>query len=530
MKNNSTSVVNSTLIVMLSVVLSRFTGYFREMLIPNIAEFGSVTSAYQSAFLLPDFMFQLILGGAIAAAIVPFVSGFFKMKREKEGWSSLSSFINSIIILTIITCSLGIIFAPELLNIVVKGFVDKSIENLELTVRLTRILFPSVAFLMLAGICNGVLNGYQRFAFAAYGPVLYNVFVIISILIFANDNINDNNGIEKVALGVMISSILYFIIQVSATFKNMKFYRPKIKPRDDEFHKLVKIAIPALLASSIYQINFIVTNSFGSFGTEDTIQTIRTANTIWQMPLGIIAQGIGVVLLPAMAGEFALKNKDSFKNKFRSGFTAIYFLIVPSAVAVFILNREIINAFVAFTERVTKDNVDYVARVLALYSPALIGQAGVTFLNRTFYAMKNTKLPLLSGVISVGINISLCYFFSEYTNMGAEAMALAYSIAVLFNLSILLILFIKKQRGILDKSVSVSLCKTLICSLIMGFLIYLIQYLLPITTENNILQIVFLLLISLAGFVVYIIASLIIKNKSAIDIKYEVKKRIPFLK
>ncbi|HEX9060775.1 MAG TPA: lipid II flippase MurJ, partial [Clostridia bacterium] len=258
-KTQNGKLAKAAMIVMSSIILSRITGFLRVVLIPYRMGVSKTADAYNIAFLLPDLMFNLLVGGAIASALIPVLSGYIENKKEKEGWVSVSSFLNSIMLGIAVFCILGAIFTPQIIPVVAPGFKSKGIETQLLAINLTRVLFPSVSFLMLAGLCNGVLNSYRRFASAAYGPCIYNLGSAASIFIFGSKNAQD---VQKVAYGVLASAFIYFVFQLVFTIKHLRFYRPSIHFKERGFIDLVKLAVPSLLSSSIVQLNVIISASF----------------------------------------------------------------------------------------------------------------------------------------------------------------------------------------------------------------------------------------------------------------------------
>jgi putative peptidoglycan lipid II flippase len=199
-----------------------------------------VQDAYVAAFTVPDLVYMLLVGGTISAALVPFLSCKLEKGEEKEGWLAASSFMNIVFIGMVIICGLGIIFAPQIIPAVAPGFSDSSPQTLRLAVKLSRILFPSVSFIMLAGICNGVLNSYKKFAAAAFGPSIYNLGCTVSILLFAD---SDPDSMIKTAIFVALSSFVYFLVQLSFSHSKFRYYRPVILISDKGFRNLFGHAV-----------------------------------------------------------------------------------------------------------------------------------------------------------------------------------------------------------------------------------------------------------------------------------------------
>src|SRR5690554_2253167 len=147
---------------MAGLVASRITGFLRQTLVPNILGSTSVGDAYDFAFRISDLMFYLLVGGAISAALIPVLTGYLAKDDEVNGWKAVSTFINAIIIIMLGVVTLGVLLAPKIVPVIAIGYrIDTDREQLELVVRLSRILLPSVGFLMLAGTSNGILNSYN---------------------------------------------------------------------------------------------------------------------------------------------------------------------------------------------------------------------------------------------------------------------------------------------------------------------------------------------------------------------------------
>lgn len=515
--------VGAALIVMLSTIISRITGYLREMLIPTKLGVGTVADAYNVAFLVPDLMYNLILGGAIAAALIPVLSGYLEKKDEKDGWKAVSTFINITVIVMVMFCLLGMIFTDKLIPLVAEGFMDKGIETQMLAVRLTRILFPSVSFLMLAGLCNGVLNSYQRFTAAAFGPVIYNLGGVFSLLFFGS---NSEEGAEKVAFGVMISALIYFVFQVIAASKNLRYYSFSLAMRHPGFVKLFKLAVPSLISSSVVQINLIISQRFASFATAGSVTLFSSANRTWQLPLGIFAQSMGVALLPTLSARFASGNVQDYKRILMKGLKSVLMLAIPSAAAFIVLKDPIIRTLFKFSEDFNESAVTKTAFILMFFSVALIAQSIVAIMGRAFFAVNDTKTPLYIGSSTIIINGLLSYWFFYHTTLEVAGMALAYSISSTFYALMLIILLNRKIKGIDLGELLVFVLKVGLAALIMGIVLYPVNRMLPVDIESKVSQVVFLGLEAVFGVIVYFSLVILMKVEEGIYVYQGIKNRL----
>lgn len=506
MHKPKTRVAGAAAIVMSSIVVSRLTGFLREMLVPNVLGANKVGDAYNMAFKITGLMYDMVVGGAIAAALIPILSGYIEKDKEEEGWKAAGTFINLVFIVMSFACIAGIAFADKIVPLMAWGFKG---EASDLTIKLTRILFPSVAFLMLAGITNGVLNSYQRFAAAAYGPSIYNIGSALSILLLARF------GAAAVAYGVMFSSLIYFLFQLSFALKNLKYFRFKLYLNHPGFRKLFKLAIPSLVSSSIVQINVIISAAFTTSFSEGSVVAFNMADRTWQMPYGIFAQGIGIALLPTLAAKYAVNEIDYYKQTLTRGLKTVLLLAVPSTVGLIVLREPIVRTVFQFSDALSDRDIYVSASALMFFATALITQSMVTILNRGFYAVNDTKTPLYIGISTIVVNYLLNSFFINSSALNVSGMALAYALSSTVNAFLLMIILDIKLDGIHLEKLAGFMVKVTIASAIMGFIISLINNAIQTGIESKLLQFLFLIIVVSLGGLIYFTIVLLMKVDEA---------------
>ncbi len=469
--SNDKSLSGAAATVMSALVVSRLTGFVRQMLVPSVLGSNEIGDAYDFAFRITDLMFYLLVGGAISAALIPVLTGYISNNKEKEGWKAVSTFVNTIAVAMILLVVFGIIFAPSIVPKLAIGYdIEADSRQLELVTDLTRILLPSVGILMLAGMVNGILNSYHRFAAAAYGPSLYNILCSFSILFLSRINV------QSVAFGVTCSSFIYFLFQLSFALKNMKYYRFGFYFRHPGFRRMVKLAVPSLISSSIAQVNVFITNMFTTLFPAGSIVALSTADKIWQTPYGIFAQGMGTAMLPTLSEKHALGDFDSYRELLMKSLKTVLLLTVPSAAGLIVLRRPVISFF-KFSALFDTESMVSAQRILVFFTIALLSQSTVAILLRAFYARNNTKTPLFTGAFTIGINIGLCYFFYNFTNIGVAGMALAYSIASLVNAIMLFVILHVKVKGLELREFFKFVIKISISASVMFLCLYVLNFL-----------------------------------------------------
>ena len=531
---SNTNLKSTALMIMISVLISRILGFFRTALIPiKMGGLGDITDAYLAAFQIPDLMYGLIVGGAIAASLIPILSGFIEKKEEKRGWSVTSSFINIMMIVMLIISVLGIIFAPELMGIVAKGFKNQDPAKMILTIELTRKLMPIAFFMMLSGLCNGILNSYSRFAVAAFGPTFYNLACVLSILFLSNDDVSKNYGVDNVVTGIVICAFLYFLLQFVFTLKHLKDYKPHIIVNDKDFKVMMKLAIPSLLTSALMQINMIVSKSYTTLYSSGSLSALELANKTWQMPLGIIAQAIGVAVLPTLSGLFVKKKYKEYGERLNSSLGLVLFLGIPSAFAFAVFSSSIVQLIFNFNNSLTEENVQLTGAILTFYSVALIAQCVNTIMNRAYYSTKNSIIPFTGGSISIIINFILAYSITMYTNIGPKGVALAYSMATVINMIILTSNFKKRIPNYKISKNFPKFTKMVFSSIVMASIVYgLDNYIMKIIFNDKLIdiskinQLLWVGIVVVIGLSIYIALAYILKIDECTDIINGINKRL----
>lgn len=447
--------------LMVAMILSRMIGYVRDMVI--YARFGqnNFTDAYNAAFSIPDFLYYLLVGGALSSAFIPVFSSLIATKKEKEGWIVASTIFNIIIILMLFGIALGIIFAPALIHILVPGFTP---ENMELTVKMTRIMFVQTFFMALNGISMGILNSYQHFLAPAVGAVLYNLGIIIFGLI-----LSPYIGIMGFAVGVVAGAILNFCVQLPALWKIGLRYRPIIDLKHPGVQKIGTLILPVLIGLSVTHINLFVNQNLGSTLPEGMISALRAAQRIMQLPIGVFAIAIAVAVFPTLTGHAARGEKTEFKSTMSLGVRTIVFITLPSSIGLIALREPIVRLL--FEQgRFTPEDTQATAYALFFYCIGLFAYSAIQLLNRVFYSLQDTKTPVTVGIFTIVINIALNFLLIR--NLAHGGLALAYSLAGIVNMAGLLYILRKRIGSIDGRRIASSFLKTLGISVIMGLAVY----------------------------------------------------------
>lgn len=444
MGNNDTSVKKLTGaagLVMLGTILSRITGFLRTVLITTQMKPMGYSDEFILAFTLPDLVYDLLAGGAIAAAFIPTLSTYLTKGKERVGWKAISTFMNLSVVILILLEIVFFVFTDDLLGLFAAGYRETGAGDKELLIRLTRILLLSAPFMMMAGQINGVLNSYKRFAVAAFGPVIYNICTILSISIFGK------KSAELTSWGVVAGAAIFFFFQFSGAFKHFKNYLPRLFLKSKAFKNLIHLAIPSLISSTIIEINIILSRNYATYFEQGMVTILNNANRTWQLPLGIFAQSIGIAMLPTLSEQYARENSEGFKEVLYRSLRVVFILSSVTSMVMMILGNDIMRTLFKWGASGTEADVFYGGLCLLAYSSTLVFSSTIALMTRAFYSTHNSKTPLFSGIVGVALYYVLNIVFRRYTDIGIAGTALAYSMSQFITMMVYLMTF-KKKTGI----------------------------------------------------------------------------------
>ena len=411
----------STLIMMFGLLLSKISGHLREILIVPILGYGVVSDSFIIGFQIPDLFYQLLVGGAIAAAVTPSLSHALEKEEESKGWRSLSILINYTALAMLAAVLIGELLSPQLIALYNNS---KAPEIEALAVRVSRSLFPQVFFMMLAALSIGILNAYRQFGKTSFGPTIYNVSVVLAMVFLGSKS---DSGAVRVAAGVMGAAGIYFIFQLAMIRPLLRHYVWSLDSRDAGFRQMIRLAVPTLFSGSIVQINTIILTGFAD-QFPGAATSLRNAATTWQLPYGIFVVAIGNVMLPSLARLQAARDYEGSSELFSKSLKRALFLIVPAAALMLAMQEDVIQAIFQWSKSYTAVQVTTAASVLRWYALAMVAQTFVFLTNQAFYARKMTRITLLNGLVTLALNPLLCLVLLRGFHLDISGLSLAYTL------------------------------------------------------------------------------------------------------
>ena len=454
-------------IVGAATLLSRILGFIRDVVVAWFFGAGLAADAFFIAFTIPNLLRRLFAEGSLTISFVPvFTEHLFKSSREEAFRLARSAWWLLTIVLAAVAL-LGVLFSPLIVKVIARGFLS-SPEKFDLTVLLTRIMFPYIFFISLVALAMGILNALGHFAAPAMAPVLLNVAMIGSVLLLSPHLAEPSKGL---AIGVIIGGVLQLALQIPFMvrkcfhlFVRSPLYHPAIK-------RIALLMLPAVFGAAVYQMNIVVARLLASYLPEGSVSYLYYADRLVQFPLGVFAIALATAVLPSLSRQAAAGDMEGLRSSFSYALKLIFFITIPAMTGLIILREPIVRllfqrgAFDPETTRLT-------SVALLYYAIGLWAFSGVRIVVATFYALQDTKTPVKIAVISLLVNIALSILLMGPMRHGG--LALATSLASGVNL-ILLIWALKKRLGRIEaRGILRSLFKSAACAAIMGGIIALV--------------------------------------------------------
>lgn len=507
---NTKTVLASAGVIGFFSLISRIVGLLRDRMLAGEFGAGQVLDAYYAAFKIPDFLFNLLVLGALTAAFVPVVGGYLSKHKKEEANRITSAVLNMLSILMIVLSGSAFIFASQLVDVVAPGFAG---ETRELTLILTRIMLVSPIIFGISSVVSSYLNTVRRFTAFAIAPVLYNAGIIVGILWFV-----PAMGPVGLGYGVLLGAVLHLIVQVPALFRSGFRYRPKSSFQHPGVVRILRLAGPRVIGISAMQINIVVITAVATLLSAGTVSAYNLAFNLQSLPLGIVGISLATAVFPVLARAASQNNFSDFIGHISRVLRQMFFLIIPLSLA-FILLRVPIVRLALGTGQFDFEDTFLTAAALGVFAISLFAQSAVPILSRAFYSLEDTKTPVIISIISVAINIAGAYYGSKW--LGVMGLAGAFSLAAIVEF-LLNTIFLRSRLGSLgDAAIIKSTAKTLFASLIGGLAILTVsRFLEPhfnLETFLSVLSFTILLLIVGGGF--YLLTQWILKSQELKEVR-----------
>ncbi len=379
-------------------MLSRITGLIRDILIGNYFGATSFTDAYYAAMRIPNFLRRLFAEGAFSQAFVPILAEYRNQKGEQATKDLVDHVATVLVWVLVFTCIVGVAGAPMFVYMFASGFTENP-AKFQLTVVMTRIMFPYIGFISLVALASGILNTWREFKIPAFTPVLLNLSSIAASLFLAQ---RMAQPVYALAIAVFVGGILQLLIQIPALIKIGMLPRLQFNPlfalHDPGVVRVLRQMGPAVLAVSATQISILINSTWASHMQDGSMSWLASADRLMEFPTALLGVALGTVLLPSLAKANYDADTSEYSSLLDWGLRLTCLLAMPAAVALVTL-PEALTATLFHNGKFDDRAVAMTVPAVTAYGIGLVGLIFVKILAPGFYAKQDIRTPVKIALI-----------------------------------------------------------------------------------------------------------------------------------
>ncbi|MFC1625839.1 murein biosynthesis integral membrane protein MurJ [Patescibacteria group bacterium] len=460
LNSQQNTVLSAAGVIMIMIIASRILGLVRQRVLANFFAPGEL-SLFFAAFRLPDTIFEVLVFGTFASAFIPIFTKNLKVDKNKA-WELGGLILNWGGLIFLVLATVVIIFAHPLYRIITPGFGQVDQETIA---NLARILFAAQGFFVLSYVLTAVLESSKRFLVPALAPIFYNLGIIVFTIVFSG-----NFHLMAPVLGVVVGAGLHFLVQLPLAIKLGFRFSMNLKITPD-VKKIAKLAMPRILEVSFLQIAKFVELSLATLISIPAYTFFTFGNSIQLIPVGLFGTSIAKAALPTLARQ--ADDLAKFKKTLFETLNQVVFLMAPVA-AFLIVARIPVVRLVFGTDLFTWESTVQTSLVVSAFAVGVFSQAANSILARSFYALHDTKTPVMVSIGTLTLNIVLDVIFVYLLKLPVWSLAAAFSFASILQSVILFGLIVRKIDNGAKRLFYIPVIKSLVSASVSGLLMFLI--------------------------------------------------------
>ena len=514
------SVLYAAGMLTIMMTISRVLGFVRDISVSSTFGISWQADAYAAAFTIPDLIYFALVGGGLSSAFIPVFSSYLATNKEEEGYEMASTILNIVALASMVLIAIGMVFTPQLVELLTNFQHGEAEQATVLTILLTRIMFAQSFFMCLAGISQGILQCYKEFTVPALGAVVYNIAIIVIGLLLAK-----YIGIMAFTIGVVAGAALNLLLQIRAMRQYRFSYRLTINLHHPGVKKFFLLFMPVVLGLSMNEIILLVSQYLASTLGEGVVYALKQAQRIMMLPVGIFAAAIGLSVFPTMTSHVARGEMEEYKQNLTMGLRTIIFITLPASAGLMALSRPVVRAMYQ-QGAVTSEQIEMVSVILVFYCIGIVGYGAQQILNRGFYAVQDTKSPVLINVFVLLFNIVLSIALVE--PLEYRGLALAYSLTGLLSMAVLGFFLRRKIGPYGGQALLKSALQSVAASVVMALIVYYtaagLEQMLDVS--GKLMQVVQVAAGISIGVFVYAVMAIVMKMEEARMVLRVVKRKL----
>src|SRR5215831_7748888 len=473
----------ATGVVGIAILSSRVLGLVREMVFAGLFGAGRNLDAFLMAFRLPNLLRDLFAEGALSTAFITTFSRKIAVEGDQSAWRLANKVATLTAVFMSVITLLGIAFAPQLVDLLTWG--SWSPDKTELTILLTRIMWPFMLMVSLAALVMGMLNAKHVFGPPAMASSYFNLGSIIAGVAIGYwiDPHFGARSLVGLAIGTLIGGAWQLIGQFPSLWKVGYRFHPDFRWRDEGVRTVLTLMAPAVVAASAVQVNVLVNSGFAASITDAAgnvisgpVSWLNIAFRLMQLPLGIFGVAIGTVTLPLVSKHAALGNTAEFRATLARGMRLAFLLTVPSAIGLAMLASPIISVIYQHG-RFTAEMTQQTAGALQYYAIGLVAYAALKVLTPAFYAVGKRNTPMVVSFLAIGANLFLNWLFTFRLGWGHRGLAFSTSLVATINFLLLYALMRRHTRRLETRQMLIALGKIFVAGALLALVCWGANYL-----------------------------------------------------
>jgi len=461
----SPQIARSAGVIGAATMTSRVLGLIRDQVLAFLFGAGDQMDAYNIAFRIPNLVRDLFAEGAMSAAFVPTFTRTLTNEGRERAWRLGNLVVNALLLATGLVVAAGMVFAVPIATAFAGAYAEVP-GKLELTVSLTRVMFPFLALVAVATALMGMLNSLHRFFVPAVSPAMFNVGSIICTIGLAP--VMPRLGLPVImapAIGVLVGGFLQTAVQWPPLSREGYRYRPLIDFRDEGLRRVLVLMGPGVVGLAAVQVNLLVNSILATGEGTSAVSALNYAFRLMYLPIGIFGVSIATAVVPTLSRYAAKNDPAGMRETISSGLRMMLMLNVPATVGLIVLATPIVSLIFehgAFTPAHTAAT----ASALACYAPGLVGYSAVKIAVPSFYSLRDSRTPVFVSGVTVLLNVVLNVTLVRV--MGFTGLALGTAASAIFNAATLLWLLRSRLGGIDEHRVASSFARIGAASVAMG--------------------------------------------------------------
>ena len=467
--------LKSASIIAFATAISRICGYLRDQRITLLLGTSPAADAFILAFRIPNLIRRMTGGGALSASFIPVFTRRLRESSREEALAFARRMLWTIAAVMAVVAVLGAVFSRQV--VYVFTLFGATQMRWHMAVYLNRIIFPCVLFVAIAALLGAVLNSFHIFGIPAATGAVFNLAIIAFSFGFLYRPImrwapaGFRSPAVALAAGVLIGTVLQFVIQVPAVAKRGMKFAPLISLKDPAVRKVGKLMAPAFFGMGVYQINFFVDTVFATSSRmpAGSVTSLYIADRVMELVLGSYAIAMSTALLPTMSKQAAEGQVEEMKHTFAFSLRIVSFITIPAAVGLILLRRPIVQVLFEHG-RFVAESTALTAHALLFYSVGLPAYAAIKLVTPMYYSTQDTATPARVGAYALVLNIALntCFLFLLLRYHANATPALASSLTAYFNFALLFLIFRKRYGRLGGRAISLSMTKMAVCAVAMA--------------------------------------------------------------